>query len=362
MMKILHYVDAESISWQKAYIAHIKELEKLNLKNILMCRAGGGLEQLAGNNHIDCVTFRPLIASVPLLSPRFLKIINQVKPDIIHTRLSSAANIAGAWRRFLNVPVIATFDKPAKAKYYKNLDYFIACAGWLKDYMSQHEGLDADKISVIYNPVDIDFYSRDESKYKAARAKLNIQEHEIIFAGMGIYIHRKGFDVLIKAFAEACRKFNNLKLMLIGGEAEEKGRRSEYVNLARDLNILNKVLMPEDFLSDVREWLWAADVLVMPSRAEGFSIALLEGIASGLPVIASDIAPFTEIIKPNLTGLIAKNNDIQDFSDKMLNMLNLNSTQRKELAHNALQFINHNCTPEVIARQAANLYIKIAAV
>ena len=41
--------------------------------------------------------------------------------------------------------------------------------------------------------------------------------------------------------------------------------------------------MPENFLTDVREWLWAADALVMPSRAEGFSIALLEGIASGLP-------------------------------------------------------------------------------
>ncbi|MBQ8692105.1 MAG: hypothetical protein IJ520_03070, partial [Synergistaceae bacterium] len=64
----------------------------------------------------------------------------------------------------------------------------------------------------------------------------------------------------------------------------------------------------------------------------------------------------------NLTGLIAKNNDIQDFSAKMLNILNLNSEQRNKLAHNALQFINHNCTPEVIARQAANLYSKIAAV
>ena len=176
---------------------------------------------------------------------------------------------------------------------------------------------------------------------------------------MGIYINRKGFDILIKAFAQACKKFNNLKLMLIGGEAEEKGRRDEYINLARELNILNKILMPENFLTDVREWLWAADALVMPSRAEGFSIALLEGIASGLPVIASDIKPFTEIIKHNLTGLIAKSDDVQDFADKMLEFLNLKLTQREELARSALSFVNHNCTPEIIAGQSAKLYEKI---
>ena len=357
-MKILHYVDAKNISWQKAYIAHIKELENLKLENVLMCRPGGELESLARLNNINYVTFKPFIAAMPLLNLNFLKIIKQVKPDIIHTRLSSAANIAGAFKKFLDAPVIATFDKPAKAKYYKNLDYFISCAGWLKDYMSA-QGLDAQKISVIYNPVNIDYYSRDEVKYNLARARLNIKADEIIFAGMGIYINRKGFDILIKAFAQACKEFDNLKLMLIGGEAEEKGRRDEYINLARELNILNKILMPENFLTDVREWLWAADALVMPSRAEGFSIALLEGIASGLPVIASDIKPFTEIIKHNITGLIAKSDDVNDFADKMLEFLNLKLNQREELASNALKFVSQNCTPEIIAAQTLNLYSKI---
>ena len=136
------------------YIAHMKALAVLGVQQTLLCRAGDDLGRLAQENGIPVRTWRPLAANVPLLSPGFVQIVKELSPDIIHTRLLSAAGIAGTWRSRLGIPIVATFDKPGKAKYYKNIDQYISCAHWLKQYMSEHEGLPAGKIEVVHNPAD----------------------------------------------------------------------------------------------------------------------------------------------------------------------------------------------------------------
>ena len=115
-MKILHYVDCESLSWLSPYIEHIKLLAELGAEPVLVCRPCGDVERAARDNDIPVRTWRPLIAAVPQLSPGFVRLVREISPDIIHTRLSSAARIAGCWREACGVPITATFDKPAKAK------------------------------------------------------------------------------------------------------------------------------------------------------------------------------------------------------------------------------------------------------
>lgn len=354
-MKVLHYVDCASLSWEVPYIAHMKALADLGVKQTLLCRSGENLERLARENGIPVRTWRPLMQAVPLLSPDFVGIVKELSPDIIHTRLLAAAGITGAWRSRLNIPVVATFDKPGKAKYYKNIDHYISCAGWLKQYMSEHEGLPAVKIDVVHNPADTARFAGSEDSRKEARAQLHLTKDVVLISGMGIFIPRKGFDILLRAFAKLCQQHNNLRLALIGGGGDQ---REAYLKLADQLGIKDKLLLPEHFLKDVRPWLWASDIFVMPSREEGFSIALLEALASGLPTVVSDIAPFTEIIRDGENGLIAKKDDPDDFSRVLQRMLDMNATQRSGLVQQAQQTIL-NFTPEAIARQTLAVYEKV---
>ena len=356
-MRVLHYVDADHISWLRPYIAHIKSLEAFNIEQALLCRPNGKIEHEAKQNNIQVFTWRPLIAGIPFLSPGFMKIVREFSPDIIHTRLSSAAGIAGFWKEYHKVPVISTFDKPAKAKYYVNASHCIACAEWLKNYMINSQGINPEKITVIHNPADTHKFSRDESKRKEFRKVLGLSENEILFSGMGIYVHRKGFDILIKAFAEVCRSYRGnekLSLAIIGGGGE-KGMLEYYLRLANELGV--NIIMPSEFVEDVRKWLWASDIFVMPSREEGFSIALLEAIASGLPAVVSDIEPFTEIISPECNnGLVAKKDNPESFAAMMLKMLEIGNEERKIIADNSLKMLKENFTPEISAAKTLNVY------
>ena len=354
-MKVLHYVDCASLSWGVPYIAHMKALAGLGVEQTLLCRAGDNLERLARKNGIPVRTWRPLTSALPRLSPGFAGIVKELSPDIIHTRLLSAAGIAGTWRSKLGIPVVATFDKPGKAKYYKNIDRYISCASWLKQYMAEHEGLPAGKIDVVHNPADTARFAGRESNRNEARALLNIADDEILISGMGIYIHRKGFDVLLRAFAKLRPGRKKLRLALIGGGGDQ---REAYLKMAGELGIRDNLLLPEQFVKDVRPWLWATDIFVMPSREEGFSIALLEGLAAELPTVVSDIAPFTEIIRDGENGLIAKTDDPEDFSRALQQMLDMTTEQRNQLVQHAQRTIR-DFTPEAIAQKTLAVYKKV---
>ena len=356
-MRVLHYVDAESISWGVPYIDSISAL---GVEQAMMCRPGGELERLAHAHGIMTLTFRPVMASVPMLSPGFVRTGKSYKPDVIHTRLSSAAYIAGYWSKYLHVPVISTFDKPAKAKYYAHSAHCISCAEWLKRYMVSSQGMNADKIDIVHNPVNARKFARDEDRRRYFRKTLSLSDDDVLFSGMGIYIQRKGFDVLIRAFARVRELYtgnNTLKLALIGGEGE-KGVRESYMHLAGELGV--KVIMPEKFVDDVREWLWASDVFVMPSREEGFSIALLEALASGLPAVVSDIEPFTEIITSERNnGLIAEKNNPESFAAEMMRLLEMGENGRRKIVADSLKIIRDNFTSEAAAEKTLNVYNKV---
>jgi glycosyltransferase involved in cell wall biosynthesis len=117
-----------------------------------------------------------------------------------------------------------------------------------------------------------------------------------------------GIDVLIKAFAGLVNKGYPVKLLIVG-EGKLKGK---FVNLCQQLNIQNYVTFKSRVPhSEVIDLLKRIDIFVIPSYSEGFGVAAVEAMATGLPVVASNVGGLPEVIDDGKTGILVKPGDVE---------------------------------------------------
>lgn len=348
-MKILHYIDENNLSWARPFIQLLSELKNY-CENIIICRPNGTFAELLRNSDFEVHEYRPLISTVPILCESFSKILKLVKPDIIHTRLSSAARIAGFWGKKLRVPVVSTIDKFPKKKYYENADYILPCSTPVKDFMLS-QGIENSKMIVIPNAVDVDFYKRDLEIRNKIRNSENVND-KIIFLGMGRFVDWKGFDDLLKGFAEFLKSQNqpNKYFLWLAGDGVEK---NNLTTLAKSLNIFDYVKF-WGFVKDVRPILWSSDIYIHPSWGEeAFGLSLLEAMSSGLPVIASESGGITEILN-NSQGLLFPKHNI----NSLVNCMSEAISKRNILSNNSILRAN-DFNIKIIAEKTIQVYSNI---
>lgn len=312
-MKILHYVDENRLAWMAPWIQLLKELEKRGVQNAVLCREGGTLSQELVKSGIAVFTYTPPAQWLPVFTSGIGKIVDQVKPDLIHTRLSSAAYLGGYWGRKKNIPVVSTFDKYPKAKYYKNSDVLIGCSSAVTAHIKKLKLPRARLIATILNPVLSKYYTRDLSARQKCRQSLGVKPGECVVLGMGRLVGWKAWDDFLRAIALIPER-EGYHFWLVGSGAEEKKLRG----LAAQLGIRNRIrFFP--FAADVRPWLWAADLFVQSSKEpEGFSLMLIEAMAAGAVPIATNIGGTLDIVEDGVNGLLFGPSDIRALSATIL--------------------------------------------
>lgn len=166
-------------------------------------------------------------------------------------------------------------------------------------------GLSGQEFKLIYNGVVF-------PKTFAPNSLPKVSEHNRLILTVGRLSRQKGQDLILRAFAQIHASFPQHSLVFLG----EGELMDELKDLANQLNIKDKVL----FLgrrSDVPQWLQRADIFVLPSRWEGQSFALLEAMAAGIPIIASNASSIPELIKNGQEGLLFEQSDIPDLTQKL---------------------------------------------
>lgn len=139
------------------------------------------------------------------------------------------------------------------------------------------------RICAIPNPVDVGAFARPpEFDRKLLLAILGIPHTAklLCFAALGDF-SRKGLGVLLEALAEIDDP--SVRLLVIGGNA---GEIAEFGTLARELEVAHRVTFA-GFQSDVRPYLWTADLFVLPSLYETFALVVVQAMAAGVPAIVT---------------------------------------------------------------------------
>jgi len=165
----------------------------------------------------------------------------------------------------------------------RRADAFVAVSRPIREELLA-AGLPGARVHEIPNGVDTRRHLPvDEPERRRARRALGLPPvPAVVYAGR--LAPEKGVDVLVDAWADARRRGCLATLAIVGDGPE----RAELERRARDHGILGLVRFA-GAAEDVAPWLRAADAFVLPSRTEGLSVALLEAMASGLPVVATDV-------------------------------------------------------------------------
>lgn len=162
------------------------------------------------------------------------------------------------------------------------------------------------------------------------RKELNIKEDKVVLA-VGQFIHRKGFDVLIKSMKNLD---DDVGVYIVGAEATE-----EYIRLKEDLSLKNLHFVGFKLKNDLKKYYFASDVFVLPTREDVWGLVINEAMACGLPIISTKkcIAGL-ELIKDNCNGYIVDVDDIDSLSVAIKNVLN-DEELRTKMAKNSLDVI-----------------------
>ncbi len=185
--------------------------------------------------------------------------------------------------------------------------------------------IDTGRVHTIYNGLDLPplgrppgFRSSDASDVSSSKLE-NGDEREFTIATVGNIRRVKGHDLLIKAAAQVRRTFPNAHFT-IAGEVLEPDYFAELETLVTSLHLAGHVRFVGK-ISDLAAHLGGSDVFVLPSRSEGFSNALVEAMASGLPVVATAVGGNAEAIEHGQSGLIVAPEDAVALGNALCSLL-----------------------------------------
>lgn len=148
------------------------------------------------------------------------------------------------------------------------------------------------------------------------RARLGLSEQEVCLGFIGRFAPQKAPERVIRAFAAVQRRHSHTRLLMVGaGELEAQLRRE-----AAELRIVDHVIWTGEIPS--RRIFGAIDLLVSPSRYEGFSYTVLEATALGIPLIVSDAGGMHQAVDPDRNGIILpQGRDEAEFMSSLISAL-----------------------------------------
>lgn len=349
-MKVLHHVDENHLAWAEPWIQLLLVLADQGVENHVICKDGGTLADRLKEAGLAVTTCTPWAQWFPPLCGTVEKVIDKFKPQVIHTRLSSAARISGWWGRRRGLPVLSTVDKYPKAKYYRNARLLAGCSASVSEHMVRL-GFPRSCVTTVLNPIDVSHYVAPQGARDAMRQSLGLADGEIMVLGMGRFVAWKCWDLYIKAIAMMPSDLP-YRFYLVGSGEEE----AQLIKLARSLNLDDRLTI-HPFVADVRPWLWAADIFVHPSKEEAFGIMMLEALAAGLPCIATDTGGARELIESGVNGLVVPINDAAALVEALRRLEA--ASERKTMAHHAMLRAG-DFDVKLIAHRYIDLYKRLA--
>jgi glycosyltransferase involved in cell wall biosynthesis len=303
----------------------------------------------------------------PRVLGQLREVVTRQRPDIIQTHQVKShflLKLSGLWRQH---PWIAfhhgytTTD--LKMELYNRLNRWslptarrvVTVCGAFSPRLTR-EGVRPERIFVRHNSINPNGNAGTNAEdVRALRAKLGIDEGARIILAVGRLSREKGHADLIRALGHlrASEPGVDFRLVIVG----EGPERPAVFAAAHEAGVAERLVFA-GHVSDVRPFYALADVLALPSHSEGSPNVLLEAMAAGLPVAATNVGGVPEIVSDGESALLVEAHDPEGMAAALARLLKDEELGRR-LASNARALVEAHYTPDAYARSLTELYREV---
>lgn len=310
-----------------------------------------GKEIEAAGVDVRYLGLRRDLLNLPIVLERFRRIVREFRPDVAYAYLIHANLFTRIFARLFGVPrvicsvrnrqvgrpILSLVDRLTRSL----VDVYVPNSPALVEVLIEQQRIDPARIVVIPNAIDVTEFDVDVDR-AAQREALRLSPDAFVACCIAKLSPQKDHATLLRALAQ----LDGVTLLLAG----DGPLRSSLTMLAAELGIAERV----HFLGwrkDVVALMKASDVFVLPSEYEGMSNALMEAMASGTPVIASDIEENRVLIDHDHTGLLFAVSRVPSLVDAFRRARD--PVLLRRLSANAFERIAQNDVQTLVARVGA---------
>lgn len=303
---------------------------------------------------------------LPLYLPRLCRLLQTGKFDLIHCHLAASSLIAPPLAALLGVPFIFNYDHNDMYRAQQKLrllldrlangltDHIVAVSASTRDFLIRQEGVPAEKITLIYNGVDLERFqpAPDAAPRAAWRRAWGLPEYAPVVAGVGRLRPQKNFPLFLRAAREVLREIPQANFV-IAGEGPDRG---DLENLARDLGIAPQVHFL-GYVSEMAALYAAVDVLLMTSLAEGTPLTVLEAMAMGVPVVATRVDGMAEVLEDGVDAYLVSLGDVAACAQRTCRLLQ-DQVLARRFSQAGRSKVRDHYSAVSMTRQVEKIYLK----
>lgn len=281
------------------------------------------------------------------------QIIRKYNPDVIHCHFNFPLIrlvILIAWinrvpKRLVSIRSMPGVPNLLSKIWYKGLLFlstnFLTVSNKIREtILTNFQIKKQDKIKLIYRGIDFSLSEQNNKTKEEIKEQNNIPLDKLLVGCVAFHHPVKGVDLLLEVMNVLVNKHSRKDILLVQIGYMEGEYHNNLMSKTQEYNLEENVIWL-GLRNDVPELMKMFDVYCQPSRLEGLGLSLVEAYASKCPAIAFEIGGIPEVVKDNESGFLIKPFEIEDFADKVIEILD-NRELRNQLGNTGYNVVKQN--------------------
>ena len=295
------------------------------------------------------------------------KVIAEIAPDVVHTHALPALAEVGTgaligrrhkWvhtYHYGNYPYYERRHYMALERWMSRIpDQLVAVSDRQRETILEYHRLDPGRIKTIYNGVEPNTARQDASIRQKHRQALGIPPDAVLVGSVSVLSEQKGLSYFLQAAQTIHQQKPEVRFVVVGGGPLEESLRREAVDRG-----IGSVVQFTSWRTDVPELLGALDIWVMSSLWEAMPVALLEAMATQLPIVATDVGQNRSIVQDQVAALIVPPRDQSAIAAAVIELID-KPERAAALAQAAFCRVRKDYTTARMIEQYEDLYAPAA--